>query len=1128
MSPERLSQQFQRSTRIDRDYGDGALEGFLLHETGASIVDHLLQQIARSRQRAFTWTGTYGTGKSTLALYLSCLLGPDDALRQDARQHLSDDRLEQWEATLPKIEHPWLIVPVVGHKASPVEVLAAALRESVQQRDDLVLPEVLDEEAPTAQALLRAFEAVIDQLQTNGEGGLLLVADELGKFLEHANETDGDIHVFQDIAELFGDYYVPAVFLGILHQAFQEYSGRLDRQRRNEWAKIQGRFADIPFAIKLEESISLVSEAIGTADPEGQTEALASAILGEMKGERFAQNARLIDYLAQCEPLHPVTTLLLPAIARQRFGQNQRSTFSFLASAEPFGFQDYLSGTNGDSPSLYTPDLLWDYLEANLEPVILSSPLGHQWAEAAAALQRAAHLDDIDQRLLKTISVVDLFGRVYGLYATEGILQQALPDLSNEDVDDGLQRLRDASCIVFRRHLGAWVTFAGSDVDVDQEIDNAVRQVSGDESRIVAALPHPQPIVAKRHYHATGTLRWFDVRLASADGVNDAIQAVRESGADGAFIALIGDRQTIETRAETSLYELADEAEIPIVVGTIPMSSRLVEVATEYAALQDVKASLAELQSDDVARKEIHGRLDHYRGQLDAHLDAALDDVDWFYRGAGLTIDPDQTLSIVASEIADEVYHATPTLKNELVNRHQPSSNAVAAKRALLNLMIATPHRADLGIEKHPPELGLYRSLLFANGLHQLDEDQAQWAFVPPDDDSSLRPIWAATDAWLEHSFTEGPVSLATLYDDWARPPYGMRPGVMSIVALAFLLSRSHEVAFYVDDRFTPTLDDFFIDRMLKDPSAVAVRLISMTGVRREVLKRLTDFMSEEMNASGVETALDAAKQLAQFAYRLPPWVKRTRQLSDETKRIRDVLLKADDPHALLFEDLPHACGIEKNLDEANIDDFIQHIESAYNELSTAYDQMLDGLKQHTLQAFGYPTASASHIGALKRRAEALTNKTGDMTLESFIVRLTSRSLDQTGLESLASFVTHKPVREWHDQDVLKAKREIGNLADRFGRVERFYQRHGDPSEESNLRAISLMVLDADNRMTEHDLSLDLSPDVAETIDAEASEVLGSLEDFGLGEKGKAAVLIRAAQKLMEQNETTPDEEPEE
>ena len=51
--------------------------------------------------------------------------------------------------------------------------------------------------------------------------------------------------------------------------------------------------------------------------------------------------AELRDCLAACYPLHPLTALVLGPLFRQ-LAQNERSLFAFLASSEPFGFQDFL------------------------------------------------------------------------------------------------------------------------------------------------------------------------------------------------------------------------------------------------------------------------------------------------------------------------------------------------------------------------------------------------------------------------------------------------------------------------------------------------------------------------------------------------------------------------------------------------------------------------------------------------------------------------------------------------------------------------------------------------------------------------------------------------------------------
>ena len=51
---------------------------------------------------------------------------------------------------------------------------------------------------------------------------------------------------------------------------------------------------------------------------------------------------------------------------------------------------------NKNKNKIYTADLLFDYLQVNLEPSILVSNIGHSWSEATESLKRAETLDDVD------------------------------------------------------------------------------------------------------------------------------------------------------------------------------------------------------------------------------------------------------------------------------------------------------------------------------------------------------------------------------------------------------------------------------------------------------------------------------------------------------------------------------------------------------------------------------------------------------------------------------------------------------------------------------------------------------------------------------------------------------------
>ena len=70
-----VARRFRRSIRIDTDLSDPtALEGFLCPPSSAAVLRTMAKHIAESGQAAFTWTGPYGTGKSSLVIALSAAL----------------------------------------------------------------------------------------------------------------------------------------------------------------------------------------------------------------------------------------------------------------------------------------------------------------------------------------------------------------------------------------------------------------------------------------------------------------------------------------------------------------------------------------------------------------------------------------------------------------------------------------------------------------------------------------------------------------------------------------------------------------------------------------------------------------------------------------------------------------------------------------------------------------------------------------------------------------------------------------------------------------------------------------------------------------------------------------------
>ena len=87
-----MARRYQRAIRIDTDLGDpAALEGFICPRSSAEVLETMARHVTESGQGAFTWTGPYGSGKSSLAVALSAALNGDKALRRHAASILGPD-----------------------------------------------------------------------------------------------------------------------------------------------------------------------------------------------------------------------------------------------------------------------------------------------------------------------------------------------------------------------------------------------------------------------------------------------------------------------------------------------------------------------------------------------------------------------------------------------------------------------------------------------------------------------------------------------------------------------------------------------------------------------------------------------------------------------------------------------------------------------------------------------------------------------------------------------------------------------------------------------------------------------------------------------------------------------------
>ena len=528
-----IRRRFLRSIRIDRDLLDlSALDGFVCPPSFVDVFENMTRHIVENGQCAFTWTGPYGSGKSSLALGLSSLLSTDVDMRRSASQIFDSDVCKAMYEALPLGNQGWRVLPVVGWRGDPIDSFGDSLKEhgfiSKKPKGGWTEKNLIDK-------LLAAANFNPEEY-----GGLIVIVDEMGKFLEGATQSNIDIYIFQQLAEAASRSSGRLIVIAILHQAFQEYANKLSRELRDEWAKIQGRFVDLAVNVSGDEQIDLISRAIQKENHPKQASTASDLVAKTIYKDNSDIATKLATDLRNCWPIHPVVAYLLGGMSRRRFSQNQRSVFGFLNSAEPYGFQDFLNRASPDE--IYGPIQLWDYLRANLEPTILASPDGHRWALAAEALERCEYTggDELHTQLLKTIAVIDLFKERSGLMPSVQVLGICLPWINESTLRDALEQLRRWSLVIFRKHVEAYAIFAGSDFDIEEAISRELAHTSELVCSKLETIVGLQPIVAKRHYHETGTLRWFSVNLVPLSHLDDSVNNfVADSSLIGQFLLVI-------------------------------------------------------------------------------------------------------------------------------------------------------------------------------------------------------------------------------------------------------------------------------------------------------------------------------------------------------------------------------------------------------------------------------------------------------------------------------------------------------------------------------------------------------------------------------------------------------------
>lgn len=1029
--------RFMRSVHLERDLSDSTSSlGYILTPVATNALSRICASFhSNSTQRAFRIAGDYGSGKSAFGLALARVAaGQTNALTKAMRPFCGRNKLYAHVAT-------------GDHEPLGATVLRAlGVRGSHGSR-------------PSTDEVIGKVRKSLAVARTKGFSGILLVIDELGKNLEFAaqNPEADDIFLLQRLAEEAArSGSVPFVVVVMLHQGVAAYASGLDTTARKEWAKVGGRFEEIVYAQPLEQLVPLVAATLNVqlnllprALAEESRKSMNSAVRAGVYG---ASASGLGHFGPKIFPFHPT---VLPVLVRamRKFGQNERSLFSFMSAFEPMGLQQHIQSTQ---PRLepYRIYHLFEYVRQNLLPAINTSNSHIHWSFVDSLLSAAPLSNRDEENVFCTVALLTLLDSP-DMAATPDFIHLALDDGSNHRaISKSIADMKARGLLYERGSTRALCLWPHTSVNLDEAfaLGQAATRNAGDPIELLCKQLPPEQIVPRGHYFRSGTLRYAEVQFVPAAGLGQLLQhqpTLSGRGADLHLRVVLPASQSQVREAEKLIRLWSLNEGLFIAVARPPINS--IAALNDLITWQWVQANTPALAGDRYAREEVTRQVARAERYFRERL-AGLDNLEvpigepltWHLAGSEpVRLKPGRELLQFLSTQCDHIYRKAPRILNELINRRVPSSAAVAARTKLAEAMATASNQRYLGMDgsKRPPEMALYLSILRKGGFHT--ETNGEWSFRYPSakrDECNLLPSMHRITELLKNVGTDAMVPVTDVFAGLSKVPYGIREGLQPFILAIYLAANHQRVALYEDGTFLPEVKGEMFIRLMKEPRAFHLQYCEIEGVRAEVFTKLLRVLKIAPRDTAKTDLIDLVRPLTVFISReVPEYSRRTNNLSATAVALRRALLDARDPVRLVFTMLPEACGLPPIGSEGlkAHDELGARLRSALHEIQTAYPALLHRLEMAIFAAFDVDMSGRTARQVVIGRAAQLATVLSEPVLKAFVLRVADSALeDRAWVESIANLLSRKSCERWLDSDEIEFHHQLEIAAGRFKRTE--------------------------------------------------------------------------------------------
>jgi hypothetical protein len=935
--------------------------------------------------------GAYGTGKSSFLLAFEQTLSGKASFFADRQSIKSNNHFE--------------FINVVGEYTSLENHLAALLKiGDLHSVNDIII------------ALDKRYE-----LASKTNNGLIIVIDEFGKFLEYAAKFNpaSEIYFIQQLVEWANDPDKNVSLVTVLHQNFSAYSLSLDSLQRQEWEKVKGRFKELPFNEPVEQLLYLASERLNKKFPVKSSDKNFDKLFKTIADAKVfpLKNYFAKEFAVKLYPFDILSAAIL-TLALQKYGQNERSLFSFIETINQF----WPNPLKKDSVNFISVTDLYDLLLNDYYAFLTSkyNPDYPQWSAMRRTLERIEGMFDNGEQqqqaesLIKLIGLLNIFATYSARLEPQFYYDYAKFALCIKQPEDIIRQLVKTKIIRFVSHNLRYVLFEGTDLDIELAIDNAgklVEKVTNIVNHLNQYFEFPF-ISARAEYFRKGTPRFFQFKLTETP-----ISIVPEGEIDGFINLVFSENPEIEDQVK----QFSDKSDEAILFGCYKNTTLIKEVLFD---IQKVKKVIESNQDDRVALKLLDEELQIKIKQLNHYvLDSLYSDkglIKWFFKGKPCDITNRQKFNKMLSTICQQIYPDTPAYKNELINKARVSGQIALARNKLNGRLLTALNEPNLGFtdQEFPPEKSIYLSLLKHSGIHRITDGVGELAQPT---DPSFTPLWEAGIKFLNSTKTKSK-TVEDFIQILANKPFKLKQGLIDYWIPVFLLANRDEYALYSNQIYIPEIEYDILELLNKKPMQFTIKAFNIDATKLKLFNQYRILINQPENSRPTNRALiQTIKPFLVFYRELPEYCKKTERLSKKTLALRKVIELAKDPEKAFFEDFPAALGysLEDLQQSAELAEaYIKQIQDGIREIQGSYYLLVDRFEAHLKNSIGTADLFPNYREVLKDRYSKIKFHLLLSQQKPFITRLQSDLDDRAAwLSALAQACIGKALASISDAD---------------------------------------------------------------------------------------------------------------